>query len=79
MMMEAILCVFTVCLIYLMFSEGIEKGAMILLTLISFIGIPIYFILSLDSLLAGVMGLIVGFVIYCTIGGVLDKMNVDSN
>ena len=74
MIIEIIMCVFVVCLIYLMFSEGIEKGAILLIILISFIGIPIYFIIYFDSMLAGVMGFIVGFVIYVAIGVAWDKM-----
>ena len=76
MIIETIMCVFVVCLTYLMFSEGMEKGARILLILISFIGIPISFIIHLDSLLAGVMGFIVGFVIYLAFNVILDKMKV---
>lgn len=64
-MIEVIMWVVVACFIYLIFSDGIEKGLMRSEFLILFIGLPLYFMIQFNSGFGMIFGFLVGCVIAC--------------
>lgn len=72
-MIDEIMMLFGACLLLLLFSDGIKKGFEIVLFLTCIFGLPVYFMIKLDSITSGALGFIVGIVFIITYS-VIDEM-----
>ena len=73
-----LICVIVgLCLFRIIFSDGFEKGFMMLLFLSSFFGLPMYFMIKLDSGFGIIVGLLAAALITFTVGELFDDPKRD--
>lgn len=61
------------CLLRIIFSDGFVKGFLMIVFLSSFFGLPIYFMIKLDSGFGVIPGLFAAALITFTLGEILDN------
>ena len=67
-----IIGIVALCLLSLFFSDGFEKGIMMIMFLLSFVALPIYCAIEMNSFGGAVLGFVFGFIIMLTINMILE-------
>ena len=65
------------CILRIVFLDGFENGCMIIVFLLSYVGLPLYFMIKLDHVFGILVGFVVATLIVFTLGDVFDKHKTD--
>ena len=73
-----LICVIVgLCLLRIIFSDGFEKGFLMIVFLSSFFGLPMYFMIKLDSGFGVISGLFAAAIITFTVGELFDNPKLE--